>query len=445
MRRIFILMALSAALFSAADEPAGKTGNADHRVITHKPLGFFKAVACDGKVKLTFCKTGRFFKKAEYDDLYKNIVIYRKKTDFVAFKDFAEFFDGMTCSDEDIIYSGPIELECERGFTYLDDTVSVGSTYAYWVGTAGSEPTGPYPVKVRDPRIWWSPETVSQEIQNLKEAYPSLVQVSVVGKTVEGRSIFGLEVGNARKKVALIGTIHASESGPELILPVIRNLLEHHREIFEDVSVVAIPCVNLDEKKRVADGVPWYLRRNAISVDLNRNFPGNWEEVIHFYNSSSADPGSVIYRGAGPASEPETQAVMAFIRTHHPEVVLSFHHVASVAGKLLLAPEVAAEGEEAKQKFQRIFDTYVEGYCAGFPDEKPNGVLAGNLLRFEAPKSGSLGVWCYTELGIPAFDIEGEKNAILKKSLTEDTDMELLSRNQQQHAAALLNLLQSMK
>jgi predicted deacylase len=59
------------------------------------------------------------------------------------------------------------------------------------------------------------------------------------------------------------------------------------------------------------DGAARRNRYNVRGVDLNRNFPGTWARQ---------------YRtGRGPGSEPETRAMMRFIRKLQPTGVLSFH------------------------------------------------------------------------------------------------------------------------
>ena len=50
------------------------------------------------------------------------------------------------------------------------------------------------------------------------------------------------------------------------------------------------------------DGLAAGTRRNAHGVDLNRNFPYDWRDLDGSYES-----------GPHPASEPETQAMMAFL------------------------------------------------------------------------------------------------------------------------------------
>jgi len=62
------------------------------------------------------------------------------------------------------------------------------------------------------------------------------------------------------------------------------------------------------------DGLAAGRRKNANGVDLNRNFPYKWKDLDGSYES-----------GPKPASEPETKAMMAFLRDVRPDYILSFH------------------------------------------------------------------------------------------------------------------------
>ena len=73
------------------------------------------------------------------------------------------------------------------------------------------------------------------------------------------------------------------------------------------IDLWVVPVVN-------PDGLARHTRRNAHGVDLNRNFPHDWADLDGNYES-----------GPRPASEPETRAVMAFLRQVRPRRVLSFH------------------------------------------------------------------------------------------------------------------------
>jgi murein peptide amidase A len=65
------------------------------------------------------------------------------------------------------------------------------------------------------------------------------------------------------------------------------------------------------------DGVAADQRHNANGVDLNRNFPHDWTQI--------AAPGDWQYSGSGPASEPETQAFVAFAERIRPRLTLWYH------------------------------------------------------------------------------------------------------------------------
>lgn len=65
------------------------------------------------------------------------------------------------------------------------------------------------------------------------------------------------------------------------------------------------------------DGVANDVRHNGNGVDLNRNFPHDWTQI--------GEPGYWEYSGTGPASEPETQAFMAFVDRVQPELTLWYH------------------------------------------------------------------------------------------------------------------------
>ena len=62
------------------------------------------------------------------------------------------------------------------------------------------------------------------------------------------------------------------------------------------------------------DGTARHTRQNAHGVDLNRNYPYHWKRLTGATNS-----------GPRAASEPETRAMMAFLRQVRPAYVVSFH------------------------------------------------------------------------------------------------------------------------
>ena len=62
------------------------------------------------------------------------------------------------------------------------------------------------------------------------------------------------------------------------------------------------------------DGLARGTRKNAHGVDLNRNFPYRWADLDGSYES-----------GPRAGSEPETRAMMGFLREIRPSRIISFH------------------------------------------------------------------------------------------------------------------------
>ncbi|WP_134739588.1 M14 family zinc carboxypeptidase [Nocardioides sp. 503] len=137
-------------------------------------------------------------------------------------------------------------------------------------------------------------------------ARPAVVGKRVIGKSVRGRRIMAWHLGEPGaprvKKVVLIATMHGNE-------PATRRILESLRDgaPIIGVDLWVIPTYN-------PDGLARGTRKNAHGVDLNRNFPYRWADLDGNYES-----------GPKPRSEPETRAVMRFLRTVRPDRVLSFH------------------------------------------------------------------------------------------------------------------------
>ena len=132
----------------------------------------------------------------------------------------------------------------------------------------------------------------------------ALVATRVIGHTVKGRKIKAYRIGDPSSpvKVVFIGTIHGNEGGPAKLL---MNLVTGTPITGADIWVV--PYLNKDGFKR-------HTRKNARGVDLNRNFPVRWIRQHGAYDS-----------GRRPRSEPETRAIMRFLKDVRPAYVVSFH------------------------------------------------------------------------------------------------------------------------
>jgi hypothetical protein len=95
-------------------------------------------------------------------------------------------------------------------------------------------------------------------------------------------------------------------------------ILDHH-------EVHLMFHANPDGRKRAETGLSWRknvdnnycANTNTRGVDLNRNFSFAWNSTGGQGSSGSAC--SLTYRGPAPASEPETQAVEAYVRSLWPD------------------------------------------------------------------------------------------------------------------------------
>ena len=132
---------------------------------------------------------------------------------------------------------------------------------------------------------------------------PAVVEVRTIGHSVKGRPIRAWRLGEpGRRRIVLLSTMHGNEPHTRAILETLRD-----GRAIRGVDLWVVPTYN-------PDGLVRGTRRNARGVDLNRNFPHRWADLDGNYES-----------GPRPASEPETRAMMRFLRDVDPRRVLSFH------------------------------------------------------------------------------------------------------------------------
>lgn len=138
----------------------------------------------------------------------------------------------------------------------------------------------------------------------LERDRPAVVGQRVIGESVLGRPIRAWRLGEADAAVTAvaIATLHGDEAAPRAVLERLRD----GRPI-SGVDLWVVPRVN-------PDGFARGWRKNAHGVDLNRNFPRAWAPLD-----------GEVESGPAPASEPETRALMRFLRRVDPAYVVSFH------------------------------------------------------------------------------------------------------------------------
>ncbi|XP_059183962.1 carboxypeptidase B2 [Centropristis striata] len=228
-------------------------------------------------------------------------------------------------------------------------------------------------------------EDIYYWINRTQQDNPSTVKVVLIGSSYEKRPLYALKLSlndRPNKKAMWIDCgIHAREwVSPAFCLWFVQHSLSFYKsnqditQILDNMDVYIMPVMNPDGYHYTwTTNRMWRKNRSAsrssscIGVDLNRNFDANW-----CTEGASDEPCSEIYCGAFPESEPESQAVADFLRSHKDSVQLyiSIHSYS----QMLLFPysctleeaenhkDLLEMAQEAAQKIRRYYrNNYIYG------------------------------------------------------------------------------------
>lgn len=203
------------------------------------------------------------------------------------------------------------------------------------------------------------PARVSKPADRVGEQIELRAPVFDIGYSLEGRPIIAERIGAAGgRKVLVIGVIHGNEDAGTQIVDELRQ-----RAIDERVELWLIESMN-------PDGVARQDRHNSNEVDLNRNFPYRWGPI--------GSPGSSQYAGTGPASEPETQAIVQFITLLRPDIAIWYHQDAN-----LIIPSTGRDGR-VRARYAALTALPIASCCGG------GGIytgIAGTWASYELKKT----------------------------------------------------------
>lgn len=185
----------------------------------------------------------------------------------------------------------------------------------------------------------------------IAQLYPEFTEVEKIGESVQGRSIYALRVGNGEKEILMDAAMHARE---HMTTNVLMEMIDQYtvsyrkgtnyagynvKRVLDKTSIWFVPMMNPDGVTLVQKGIAsmdskyrkslkkynhgsnnfkrW--KANGRGVDLNRNFDGLWKYL-------ATTPKSYMnYKGTSAFSEPEAQALKAFVQRHHFKTDLSYH------------------------------------------------------------------------------------------------------------------------
>lgn len=210
-------------------------------------------------------------------------------------------------------------------------------------------------------------EQMVKDIYFLEVRYPGLFTADKVGVTKDLRQIYMISLGNpeAQNHVLVQYTVHSREYiNCLLAMKQVEYYLQNYAagntygersypDLFANFCLHVIPMANPDgiavaefgidsmrtdaakgvvrfcwesdtQLGRTAAPLEQYLRTfkaNANGVDLNKNFPVGWEN----YSDGVPVPSTDCHKGASPASEVETQAIINAVHSHNTIAVISYH------------------------------------------------------------------------------------------------------------------------
>jgi g-D-glutamyl-meso-diaminopimelate peptidase len=268
----------------------------------------------------------------------------------------------------------------------------------------GQRLTVPYGIDVVFTDIDYTYEIMERNIYGLKARYPFL-EIGTIGRSVLGKNLYYLRLGNGTREVSYNGAHHSLEwITTPLLMKFTENFLKAYsrgtlmrgynvRDIWNQSSVYIVPMVNPDGVDLVLNGLnrsnPYYnsllqwnqtgkpfsevWNANIRGVDLNRNYPASWEEAKAQEAALGVyGPGPTRYGGPASLSEPESSAMTNFTRQHNFRLVLAYHSQGRVIywNYLNLAPP---ESLRIANLFSRasgyaVADVPYEAAYAGYKD-----------------------------------------------------------------------------
>ncbi len=252
-------------------------------------------------------------------------------------------------------------------------------------------------------------------INTLKSKYADL-NVAVCGKSVLGKNIYSLVVGEGEKTIVYVGGTHGLEwLTASLLLEFCENLLFQSQidgtmagydvnEILNNRRLIIIPELNPDGVEialRGASACEKYKKENfevckgdfsgwsanARGVDINHNFNADWYSLRDFERASGINqPAPRRFGGFYPESEPETKAITRLCRNIPVDMLITFH----------------SQGEEIYYEYGK--NTPEKSYIIA---QVLASVSEYTLVKNEGhAASGGLKDWFIEEFKRPAFTIE---------------------------------------
>ncbi len=252
-------------------------------------------------------------------------------------------------------------------------------------------------------------EEMMKELNSLCGEFPFFMR-TVIGKSLVGREIPLVTVGQGKKSVLFVGTHHGMEwITTALLLDFLRDVGKEVARggdlsvVLENRALCVVPMLNPDGVELQINGKdelnPLTDRLNAMSggdfsrwqangrgVDLNHNYDAGFFEYKDYEREHGISAGATLFSGEHPESEPETSALCSFIRARGIDLLIALH----------------TQGEEIYYDYNGIVPD------GGKVIAKRLSALTGYSLSEPTGSAayGGLKDWFIKEYGLPAFTVE---------------------------------------
>lgn len=195
--------------------------------------------------------------------------------------------------------------------------------------------------------------------------------------------------GNDGARVLVIGCIHGDEFVGNRVVDILRDM-----PLEGNIDLWMVRTMN-------PDGQQLRTRQNANGVDLNRNFPGNWQKI--------GKPGSWQYAGSGSASEPEVQGMVKLGELVKPQFVIWYHQ-----DYFRIGPGTGHDGDVRAKYASLVGLPLLELDClCGYSGDKPllEAVFGGTGANWAKSFQGPNGVSMTVEFGPTLSEEDAQRNA----------------------------------
>ena len=203
----------------------------------------------------------------------------------------------------------------------------------------------------------------------------------VIGYSVNGLPLEVYSFGSGASGRMIVAGIHGGDEWNTVTLAnqLIAYVNQYPDMVPAGVTLHILRNITPDGETRSHDK---YGRLNSNGVDLNRNFPANWQADWDRAGCWNYLPTS---SGSEAGSEPETRALMVFLASQNIDVLISYHSAA-----LGIFPG----GEPWEESSVRLAESIAEVSPYPFPPLDTGCVYSGTLADYAV------------STGIPAVDLE---------------------------------------